>query len=202
MKLFLIKFFIFLILSSIAFAQAGSVELRTGGGTLVNTYSSITGAYNAIPTPLTQSYVIEILPAYNNTSEPIPIFLTNKDGASVDNTITIRPAAGNSGKDITASMGNNSILIFDGANFVILDGRPGGIGNTPDFKIENLVTTGITSHTVLFRSAASNNIIRYIQIKNNTQDSPGPKTIMFGEGDACLNNLIENIKIEGGGEAL
>ncbi|MCS7053230.1 MAG: T9SS type A sorting domain-containing protein [Ignavibacterium sp.] len=194
----LIQFFSLIILSiSITLAQSGSVELRTGGGTLVNTFQSIQQAYDAIPAPLTQSYIIEILPAYNQSSETIPITLTQKDGASATNTITIRPAAGNSGEQISASSTNN-IIIFNGADYVILDGRPGGVGNQPNFKIENLATTGTNSNTILFQNGATNNIVRFVHIVNNTQNTAGPRAIMFGTGDASSFNTIINNRIQGG----
>lgn len=187
--------FIFL-MNSALFSQAGSVELRTGGGTLVNTYASIQAAYDAIPAPLTQSYLIEILPAYNQSSETIPITLAQKDGASATNTITIRPAAGNTGKQISASSTSN-IIVFNGADYVILDGRPGGIGNTPGFKVENLAT-GSGANTILLQNGATNNIIQYLHVVNNTQNTAGPRAIMLGTGEASSFNTIENNKIEGG----
>lgn len=188
---------IILLLSSYIRTQTGSVELRTGGGTLVNTFASIQSAYDAIPTPMNQSYIIEILPAYNQSSEVIPITLVAKTGASSTNTITIRPAAGNNNEVISATSTNN-IIILNGANYVIIDGRPGGVGSIMGLKIENLATTGTSSNTILLQNGASYNVIRYVHIVNNTQNTAGPRAIMFGTGAAGLNNIIEFNKIEGG----
>lgn len=197
MKLLLQNFIFLLVLSCTIFSQTGSVELRTSGGTLVNTFASIQAAYDAIPSPMTQAYRIEILPAYNQSSEIIPITLTQKDGASSTNTITIRPAAGNTGEVISANS-SSGILVLNGADFVILDGRPGGVGSTPDFKLENLATSGTNANTILFQNGATNNIIRYVHVVNNTQNTAGPRAIMFGTGAACSFNTISNNKIQGG----
>ena len=191
----LLLFFI----STFVFPQTGSVELRDGGGTLVSTHASIAEAYNAIPTPMTQSYLIEILSAYDQSSETIPITLTAKDGASASNIITIRPASGNTGEIIS---GNSTagILVLNGADYVIIDGRPGGFGNTPDFKIENLATTGTNSSTIWLQNGASNNVIKYVHVVNNTQNTAGPRAIVIGTSTTTGNsdNLITNCKIEGG----
>ncbi|MFN3694439.1 MAG: hypothetical protein ACK4UV_05475, partial [Ignavibacterium sp.] len=195
----------FLIISALilfpflAFPQAGSVELRDGGGNLVSTHASIAEAYNAIPTPMTQSYLIEILSAYDQSSETIPITLGAKDGASATNTITIRPALGNTGEIISATS-TAGILVLNDADYIILDGRPGGVGNTPDLRIQNLATTGTNSNTIWLQNGASNNVIQYVHVLNNTQNTAGPRAIVIGTSTTTGNdnNLITNCKIEGG----
>ncbi|AFH48190.1 Hypothetical protein IALB_0478 [Ignavibacterium album JCM 16511] len=190
--------FIFFFVTQI-FPQTGSVELRTGGGTLVSTHASIAEAYNAISTPLSDSYLIEILPAYDQSSETIPITLGAKDGASATNTITIRPASGNTGEIISATS-SSGILVLNDADFVIIDGRPGGVGSAPDFRIQNLATTGTNSNTIWLQNGASNNVIKYVHVLNNTQNTAGPRAIVIGTSTTTGNdnNLITNCKIEGG----
>ncbi len=173
--------------------------MRTGGGTLVSTHASIAEAYNAIPTPLSNSYIIEILPAYDQSSETIPITLGAKNGASATNTITIRPASGNSGEIISATS-TAGVLILNDADYVIIDGRPGGVGNSPDFRIQNLATTGTNSNSIWLQNGASNNVIKYVHVLNNTQNTAGPRAIVIGTSTTTGNddNLITNCKIEGG----
>lgn len=148
---------------------------------------------------MTQSYLIEILSAYDQSSETIPITLTAKDGASASNTITIRPTSGNTGEVIS---GNSTagILVINYADHVIVDGRPGSFGNIPDFKIENLATTGTNSSTIWLQNGASNNVIKYVYVVNNTQNTAGPHAIVFSTSTTTGNsdNLITNCKIEGG----
>ncbi|WP_337866874.1 T9SS type A sorting domain-containing protein [Ignavibacterium sp.] len=190
---------LFFLFTTIVFPQAGSVELRDGGGTLISTHASIAEAYNAIPTPLTQSYLIEILSTYDQSSETIPITLTAKNGASFSNTITIRPALGNSGEVISATS-TAGIVVLNDADYLIIDGRPGGFGNTPDLRIANLATTGTNSSTIWLQNGASNNVVKYVHIVNNTQNTAGPRAVVIGTSTTTgnSNNLITNCKIEGG----
>ncbi len=194
---FLLAFFF----NSSLFPQTGSVELREGGGTLVNTYSSITEAYNAVPAPLTTSYVIEILTAYTGSAETFPITLGFKSGTDSVKTITIRPAAGNSGEVLSTNSSNNSTLIFDGCEYVILDGRPGGTGNNVDLSVENLSTTGTSTYAIHLRNGASYNTVKYVWIKGYTQDTAGPRALYFGTSVSNPNgnsyNVIEYNQISG-----
>lgn len=194
--LFFLLIFFF---STLIFSQPNSVELRTGGGTLVGSYASIGEAYNAITTPLTQAYVIEILSDYTGANETIPITFINKDGVSATNTITLRPVAGNIGEIISGNS-TSGILVLNDADYVIVDGRPGGVGSTPDLKIENLATTGTNSNTIWLQNGASNNTIKYVHVINNTQNTAGPRAVVLGTSTTTGNNdnIITNCKIEGG----
>ncbi|MBL1153402.1 MAG: T9SS type A sorting domain-containing protein [Ignavibacteriota bacterium] len=195
----IITAFSFFILSISIPGQTNSVELRDGGGSLISTHASITEAYNAIPLTITQAYLIEILSTYDQSSETIPITLGAKSGGSAANTITIRPAAGSTGKSVSASS-TSGILVLNDADYIILDGRPGGVGSAADFKVENLSTSGTNSNTISMLNGASNNIIQYVHVVNNTQNTAGPRAIVLGSTTTTGNdnNLITNCIIEGG----
>lgn len=184
------------------FAQAGSVELKDGGGVVVSSHASIQDAYNAIPATVTQAYLIELLPAYTAASEIYPITLGLKSGTSATNTITIRPAAGATGKVISALSTGTPIVLFDDADYIILDGRPGGVGSQPDLTFENTATTNTNSYTLRFLNGATNNVVQYCIIKNNTQTTAGPRAIEFGTSAANptgnSDNLIQFNEIVGG----
>ncbi len=199
MKKLLLTFFILVFYSSILFSQTNSVELRTNGGVLVGSYSSIQEAYNAIPSPMTQPYVVEILTAYNQSTETIPITLGAKDGSSVTNTITIRPASGNTGEIISYNSSNNIIILND-ADYVTIDGRPGGVGTVPDMKIENLATSGTNANTIIMQNGATNNVLKFLHLVNYTQNTSGPRVVVFGTTTSVPNskNVVTNCKIEGG----
>lgn len=183
------------------YAQAGSVELKDGGGILVSSHSSIQEAYNVIPATISQAYIIEILPAYTGASESFPITFSLRTGSSSSNTITLRPAAGNTGEIITATATGQPILLLDDADYVIIDGRPGGTGTTIDLTFENLGTTS-GSYTFRLLNGATNNIIRYCSIRNNTMNTAGPRAIEIGTSvsnpSGNSDNLITNNEIVGG----
>ncbi len=183
------------------FAQVGSVELKDGGGIVISSHASIQEAYNAIPSTVTQAYLIELLPSYTAANETYPITLGLKSGTSSANTITIRPAAGATGKLISATASGTPILLFSDADYVILDGRPGGTGTTSELTFENLATTS-NSFTIRFLDGATNNIIRYCRIRNNTMNTAGPRAIEIGTSatnpSGNSNLLIEFNEIIGG----
>lgn len=204
MKTNLIIIFTFLLMltvPSLVLAQAGSVELRDGGGVLVSSHASIQEAYNAIPATVTQAYLIELLSAYTAANETYPITLGLKAGTSSTNTITIRPAAGATGKLISATSAGAPILLFSDADYVILDGRPGGTGTTSELTFENLATTS-GSFTLRYLDGATNIVVRYCKIINNTMNTAGPRAIEIGTSAANPSGnsdlLIEFNEIIGG----
>ena len=121
-------FYLVFFFSKLLLAQPNTVELKDGGGIVISSHASVTEAHNAIPNPLTQAYIIEILPAYDGSSETFPIVISERAGTSTNNTITLRPTAGNSGEVIATNLNNNPIINLNGIDYFILDGRPAGIG--------------------------------------------------------------------------
>lgn len=196
-KIILLSLLLFII--NFAFGQTNSVVLKTGGGSVISQHNNIQSAYDAIPSTVTQAYIIEILPDYNGSLEVFPITFGAKSGTSAINTITLRPTAGNTGEVISGNS-TSGILVLNDADYVIIDGRPGGIGNAPDLKIENLATTGTSSNTIAMTNGATNNIIRFVHAVNNTQNTAGPRTIVLLTSSTVgnSNNLITRCKIEGG----
>lgn len=198
MKKIILTICIMAFTSAISFSQTGSVLLKTGSGTLISSHGSIQEAYNAVTPPAIQAYLIEIQAAYDGSLEVFPVTFTNR-GTTETNTITLRPAAGNTGEVIS---GNSStgILVLNDADYVIIDGRPGGIGNSVGLKIENLASSGTNANTVSLINGSSYNIMKYIHAVNNTQNTAGPRTIVFGSSSTTgnSNNVVRNCKVEGG----
>ncbi|MEO6693889.1 MAG: hypothetical protein ABIY50_06090 [Ignavibacteria bacterium] len=199
--LFLFSITFLMVINCPVFSQANSIELQDGGGTFISSHSSIEEAYNAIPSTITQAYIIEILAAYTGASELFPIDLGLKTGHSTTNTITIRPDAGNTGEII--SSGNTAgIININDADFVTIDGRPGGTGTTPDLEIRNTATTGTNSNTVSLLGGSTNCAVRYCKLFNATQGSAGPRTFEFGASASNVSgnsdNVLENCLISGG----
>ncbi|MBS1552459.1 MAG: hypothetical protein JST15_10390 [Bacteroidetes bacterium] len=204
MKKFIILFFAlvcFQLQNRTLLAQAGSVELQDGGGVLISSHASITEAYNAIPGTISQAYIIEILTPYTGANEVYPITLSLRTGSSSSNTVTVRPDAGNTG-EIISSSNTGGILNIDNADYVIIDGRPGGTGSVPDLEIRNTVTTGTNSSTVAMINGATNCVIKYIKSYNATENTTGPKNVVFrtsvSNPTGNSDNIVENCYISGG----
>jgi hypothetical protein len=200
-KFLFISSFIFFTAST-CFSQANSVQLRNGSGGLVSSHSSIQEAYNSIPVTLTQSYSVEIQTSYDGSAETFPISMSSRTGSSLLNTITLRPAAGNNNEVISTSINNNAVIAIDGADFVIIDGRPGGTGTTNGLTVSNTLSTGTSTNTINLINGATNCIIRYCTLTNATQNNAGPRVVSFGvsPGDPLgnSNNLVTNCVIDGG----
>jgi hypothetical protein len=183
------------------FAQASSVSLLSGTGTLISSHASITEAFAAIDTPMTQGYTIELTGTYTGASETFPITLTQKTGIDSSKRITIRPALGVGLITISALQASLPVILFDGGDFITIDGRAGGTGSTINLFIENTTTTGANTTTLNFLNGATYNELRYIHAKNNLQASAGPRVILVStsannpEGNSY--NKITNCKIEG-----
>ncbi|MBM4176001.1 MAG: T9SS type A sorting domain-containing protein [Ignavibacteria bacterium] len=191
--------FLILFTSVILFSQSNSVELRDSSGTLVASFSDITTAYAAIPATVAGPYLIEILPAYDGSTETFPIQLGLKNGTSLTNTITIRPKAGNTGEIISGNL-NNPAIILDDADFVIIDGRPGGVGNQIDLKIQNL-STSTSAHTIRLINGATHNKFQYLHLYGASASTAGPRNFDFSTSASNptgnSDNLIQFCKLEG-----
>ncbi len=198
MKKILLAVCLIVFSTAISFSQTNSVLLKSGTGTLISSHGSVQEAYNAVPNPATQAYVVEIQAAYDGSLEIFPVTFTNR-GTTETNTITLRPAAGNTG-EVLSGNSSTGILVFDDADYVIIDGRPGGAGNSVGLKIENLASTGTNANTIVYKNGSSYNVLRYVHAVNYTQNTSGPRTIVFSTSSTTgnSNNVVRNCKIEGG----
>ena len=148
-----------------------------------------------------------MLPLYNGTdaSEVYPIQLTDKGltpGGAV--TITIRPAAGNNGETIqrsTAAAG--TVLQFNGADNVILDGKPGSIISTASnyLTVNDPFVGGNTNRNIELMNAANNNTVQYVNCSaaDATAAGAGSRTILIGSTTITgnNNNTIQNCMVTG-----
>lgn len=201
MKQFFHIIFSIIALNIFVHSQTGSVELSTAGGTLISSHASIQEAYNAIPNPLTQGYLLEITSAYNGSSEVFPITLSLRDSASQTKSIKIRPKAGVSSVTVGGTASGQPIFLFSNADYILVDGRAGGLGDSINLIIQNLATTS-SSFTLRFLDGATYNTIRSCKIVNNTQNTAGPRAIEFGVSvsnpSGNSNNVIAFNEIVGG----
>ena len=184
-----------------------------------STYKTIQSAYDgiktaAVSTPITNQYVFELQSDYDPTSgttlETYPITLNAINGASAINTITISPAGGQT-KTLTSST-SSQIFKFDGAKYVIIDGRAGGVGLTKSLTIEN-TSTAAEASTITLINDANFNTIKFCKVlgsSTSTTSVPTSGTIVIGTtngttaragadpnytGSGNLNNTIDQCDI-------
>lgn len=164
-------------------------------------YASITAAWAAIPgieSPITQPWIFELKSDYNIASETFPVNLTAISGASATNTITIRPQSGVTALSITDGAAT-SIIQFNGADYVILDGRPGGAG-TSELTIENTQTASLR-FAIKITADAIYNTIKYCTLKGSSYNSAQIQNacvVSIDEGNQttnCDNTTITNCTI-------
>ena len=159
------------------------------------TYISVTAALNAINAGITGSIILELQSTYVSNVETFPItFPVNTCIGSV-NSLTIRPVTGATALTITSNNVTGTIN-FNGANYVTIDGRAGGIG-VSQLSISN--TNVGSSYAVQFTADASFDTLKYCTITSvNTSGASG--TIVFGAGTVTGNdgNTITNCTISDG----
>ncbi|MDL5048498.1 DUF5011 domain-containing protein [Oscillatoria amoena NRMC-F 0135] len=181
-------------------AQTNSVELKSGSGSLISSHNSVSAAVAAIPSTITQAYVIEITTAYTGANETFPISFPVKSGASASNTITLRPASG-ANVTMTASVTTTTtgLIEINDADYVIIDGRAGGTGTTNNLTINNTATAA--SATIMLLGGATNNIIRNCNLSHASSSSLG-RSIGFstsvGNNSGNSDNLVQFCKFTGG----
>lgn len=186
----LVVLFIFFALTGRA--QTNSIELKSGSGTLISSYSSITDAIAAIPSSISQAYVIEITGTYTGSGETYPITFTSITGASASNTITLRPATGVTNAKLLTS--TTKLMLLDGADYVIIDGRPGGIGTTSGLTIDNTSTGGTSA--IDLDNGAEHNIISYCTVAQGSTIAAGMAINISSSGGNSYN-LIEHCTVDG-----
>lgn len=147
-----------------AWAQPGSVGLSTAGGTVIGTYNSLATAYAAIPNPLNTPVIIQMSASYTGADEVFPITFTEKVGASQTNTITIRPADTVNSIIHSSIQSSGAIMLLDGADWLIIDGSPGGNGSSRAWTLNNLASNGSTLTLI---NGATNNVFRHLVLQNN-----------------------------------
>jgi trimeric autotransporter adhesin len=167
---------------------SGTYTIGAGGN-----YSNLTSAFADLGAQICGPVLFQLQSNYVSTGETFPLIIPAS--ASPSDTIIIRPAVGASGLIIS---GNNvsSIIDLNAADYVTIDGRPGGVG-TSELTIENTSTTGAVLRLI---NGATNNRLRFLNIKSNnaTTTSGG---ILFGNVSSGIignsNNTISDCNLNG-----
>lgn len=179
-----------------AVAASPAVTVQVGAS---QTYPTIQAAYNALPSLITSPYIIELQSDYVSSSETFPITMVYKSGASMANTITIRPAVG-----VSATFSGTTVTpIFklNGSKYVIIDGRSGGEGSTKSITIENK-SADASASTILMSNSATGNKIQYCTVLGSavsTTSIPTSGTIVIGSTTetvaGCAANVVDNCDV-------
>lgn len=139
-------------------------------------YASLTAAITDIQAQtLGGPLVLELQSAYLSTVETFPLVFTNLT-TTLTNTLTLRPQTGATGLSISSANTTRATLDLDGAQFVTIDGRPGGVGTTKQLTIANTSTSGIA---LRFINEASSNTIQHLTLRGVNTNSYGGGTVVF-----------------------
>ncbi|SOD20235.1 T9SS type A sorting domain-containing protein [Pedobacter xixiisoli] len=103
--------------------------------------------------------ILEFTAPYANEAVASPIIINALPGASATLGLTIRPATGMT-VSLTANLSGQRLIDLNDADYVTLDGRPGGVGTSSAFTLENTNTTntGGTSVVRLINDAQFNKL--------------------------------------------
>jgi hypothetical protein len=141
--------------------------------------------------------IYEMNSTYDGTTgETLPIVFTPFSTSGGNWTVTIRVKTAAGARTLSGSSATQ-ILNLNGVNNLIIDGREGGSGSTKRFTILNTNTAG---SAIQFINGASNNTIRYCQIKG-VETSATLGTVVFSTTTGVLgnsNNLIDYCDIGDG----
>ncbi|MCX6231701.1 MAG: hypothetical protein NTZ33_09175, partial [Bacteroidetes bacterium] len=145
------------------------------------TYVDLTAAIADISTKeITAPVTLQLTSNYAYTEEDaypitIPLFI----GGSATNTVTIRPSSDIT-SPITIASGSTTTSTIDinGGNFIIFDGRPGGIGSNKYLLIKNTSgTAAAAGNAILLRNEASNNTLTYLDVQSANENLPSSAVV-------------------------
>lgn len=173
-----------------SYAQTGGVSLYQGAA-LLGTYKNITEAYAAIPSTITESYAIEISPSHNYQDEVYPIVFTEKTGASSANRINIRLSPTTNSAALVSEDSTQPIIIFDGADWVVIDGvhYPGNM--TLGILYDNVID--IKQPLIRFINGATHNHIENIQFYGEYSDLTIDPLVELGTSPAHTEGNSDNL---------
>lgn len=187
----IIRLFACALLSFVMVARAAPLSgTRSVGPT--GDYASITAAIADVQSQtLGGALVLELQPAYIGSVETFPIVFTNLTTTAA-NTLTLRPAVGAVALSISSADATAATVHLNGAQFVTIDGRPGGVGSNAgsgggaasQLTIANTSTSGVA---LRFINEASGNTLRYTTLRGvNTMNGGG--VVVFGSTTGANGN--------------
>lgn len=178
-RLFIWIYALLFVLPVTAGVLSGTYAVGPGGD-----YASIGAALSAIQTNgLSGPMVLELEASYVSTAETFPLVFTNL-GTTATNTLTLRPQVGATALSISSADTTAATVDLNGAQFVTIDGRPGGVGTVKQLTIANTSTSGVA---LRFINEASGNVIQYITLRGvNISATSG--TVLFSTTTGANGN--------------
>lgn len=158
------------------------------------TYPTLTAALAALSGGVSGAVTLELQSSYTSSGETFPIVIASNACFNASRTLTIRPETGANGLVIAGS-NTGPTIDLNGAKYVTIDGRPGGVGtamtvtaagnlNTINLNITNTSATGAA---IRLDNGASNNTIKYCDLQGqNTNGANQPSAL---SGVVYLGNM-------------
>lgn len=142
------------------------------GGTFsvgpTGTFSSIRAAFDTIGNRgINSNIILELQASYNSAAESFPITINDYRGGvcpGPNASVTIRPELGATNLVISGNNGT-ALFVVDGADYLTIDGRPGGLGTTRELTLTNLATSG---SVILLRNDVTRNTIQWCNIRSSS----------------------------------
>jgi hypothetical protein len=166
----------------------GKMQFLSG---LVSTYANLTEISTYLPLMTVIGHTIFELPASYVGEPEFPVIFTEFVTDGIDDwTVTVRPE---STADTLHTVGEPPmgvpLIIFEGVDRLIFDGRSGGIGNEQKWIFRN-TRIGATSPTFRFINDATYNTLTYLIVegKNTTTTASNKGTINFSTGISLGNS--------------
>jgi hypothetical protein len=166
-----------------AFCLLGFTDLRAGGTpplSLSGTYAvgnsqpvykkltDVAAALNNTGNTVTGNVVFELTGDYDGTTgETFPVTFKQFNSVGGNWTVTIRPRAGVSLRTTGVPPVNNYLITLDGVDNLVLDGRPGGTGNTIGWIIRN---ASDFLPTIRLVNDAQNNTLTWLQLEGQVSN--------------------------------
>ena len=180
--------FLLVLLCILTFKLKSQITISVG---TTGDYSTINAAYTSCTDA--SAYIIEIKSDY--IQEALPIILGTLVNKNSTNNITIRPELGVTNLSFLNTGTENDVFVLSSANYLTIDGRPGGVGSN-DFSIENNQTA--KGHALKIEGSCTEINLNYLSFKGSNQSPDlGPLStdagvILIGESGS---GIISDINI-------
>ena len=146
--------------------------------------------------------VFELLSTYTSTAENLASssLTITYGGACLNSTnnVTIRPESATNSVLSLSAANTSAIITLDGADYITIDGRPGGTGTNEYISITNTsIATG--GSAILFQNGATNNNLQYLNLTSSFPSATIGVVTFSGTNTTIGNNsnTIDNCIIDG-----